>query len=475
MSLHILQRQDAIKIGVLASLMMTSVACQEVDTPSTVLTRQQWERVQKHLLKSEPTPQHKLNIDFGDQIELIGLDVSGPLEAGKEATLTWYWRAKQDIKADWRIFVHFDSQSDKSYRQNLDHHPVDEIFRTSKWKKDMIIEDVQKVRLNADWPKGEAIPYIGLYRGQERLPVVDKSKQDGVNRAIGPKLEIVSGAAPNQGGDKASKNDDASFPRYAARSISSADAKLTVDGELNEAVWNKLPVMRLGPLGNAPAKESWAKLLYTEDALYIAAYLQDEQIWGSLKDRDSDTWNEEVFEVFIDPDGDGADYLELQVTPNNVIFDAHFLKQLGRGEGSRQEQIDRARAFNLEGLQSAVKIDGTVNKEDDEDKSWTIELKLPFAKLPGAQGKAPTPGQSWSVNLYRFDRPRKGQTFAYAWSTQASRSFHEVAKYGKVQFMASLPTVPQLDSKRLMRIDPRKLEPVGPIRALDPKLRKKDR
>lgn len=436
--------------------LLGTLGCQEMSQPKTVLTRQQWEQVQKHLLKSEPAPKYKLNINYGDQIELIGLDVKEPLEAGKEATFTWYWRAKEDIKGDWRIFIHFDSVADKNYRQNLDHHAVGELFPSSKWKKGMIIEDVQKVKLHQDWPKGQAIPYIGFYQGKERLPIKDAAKHDGGNRAIGPKLQI-SGGEP---------------PRYAARSFNGAQIK--VDGVMDEEQWQKLPVMALTSLGQAPNQETWVKAFYTEDALYLGAYLADENIWGKLDERDSKTWEQEVLEVFIDPDGDGKDYLELQITPKNVIFDARFEAMLGRGKGSREEQIARAKAFNLEGLESAVKLDGTLNDDKDKDKAWTVELKLPFASLPGA-GSAPKPGARWAMNLYRFDRPTPDRTYAYAWSTYASGSFHEVSKYGALQFISAAPMAPRALPEKMLKLDPKKLRPVGPIRQLDPRLRGLDK
>ena len=452
-------------------------ACQGVEQPTPILTQAQWKQVQQHLLKAEPEPQHKLKVNYGDLIELIGMSVSGPMEAGKAVTITWYWRAKQDIKQDWRVFVHLDSQSDPSFRQNLDHHPVQDLFHTSKWTKDMIIEDVQQVTLREDWPKGPAIPYIGLYRGQERLPVKGESKHDGANRLIGPTLQIVGGreAAQGQGAQGQGAQGQGAGPRYTARYFPEEEVNITVDGGLDEPIWQRLPVMRLSGFQPDATYETWAKLFYTKDHLYIGAYLQDEHIWGSLTERDAKTWQEEVFEVFIDPNADGQDYLELQVTPRNVVFDARFEQMLGRGQGSAQEQIDRAKAFTVEGMVTAVKVEGTLNDASDKDTAWTIEIKLPFASLPGG-GQPPKPGESWAVNLYRFDRPDQAKTDqrAWAWSTAANRSFHEVSKFGAVQFMASLPSMPTQPDVKMLNIDPSKLRPVGPIRKLDPALRAQD-
>ena len=58
------------------------------------------------------------------------------------------------------------------------------------------------------------------------------------------------------------------------------------------------------------------------DYLYIAVESEDTDVWSTFTKRDANTWEQEVIEVFIDADGNKKDYLELQVTPANVVFDA---------------------------------------------------------------------------------------------------------------------------------------------------------
>lgn len=407
----------------LLATIVGAAACQPVEAPNTTLTQAQWEEINKDILKEEPNPKYKIGATFDDAIELIGFDVSEPLIPGKPATFTWYWRAKKPIARNWQIFIHFDSER-RPYRQGLDHYPVRGLYNTNRWKPGDIIRDVQEITLQEGYPAGPARPFIGFYQEESRLPITQAADKTDDNRVRGPVLQIAGAdgkAAPDP------------RPSYAVRSVTGDAGKLTLDGKLDEALWKELPAMRLKPMGNAPALDTWARAYYTEDALVIGAYLADTHVWGLLVDRDADTWTEEVLEVFLDTNGDAQDYLELQVTPANVIFDARFEKRLGRGEGTRLEQINRARAWNLEGLQTAVHVDGTLNDEGQADRGWTVEIVLPFANIPGA-GQRPKVGDSWHLNLYRFDVPKPKSPLAYGWSTEPMGDFHQVDKFGRITF-----------------------------------------
>lgn len=414
--------------------------CQDVSEPKIVLTQAQWKEVEKHILKEEPSPQHKLNVNYGNEIELIGFDVEpAELEAGKQATFTWYWKALKAPSKNWEVFIHFDAK-DKPLRQGLDHHPVDGLFKTSLWKKGQIIKDIQTVTIREDFPTTDAVPYIGLYHGNgvdARLMIVNGAEKTEDRRAVGPTLKVKGG----KGAVKAdARNKPQTPPIYSPAKWTAEQVKgLELDGKIEEELWASVPTAKLEPFGKGQNQATWAKIAYTDDALYIAAHLEDGHIWGNLKDRDSSTWKEEVFELFLDTNRDGKDYLELQVTPNNVVFDANFKTRLGTGEGSTEEQIKAASAWNYEGLVSAVHVDGTLNDVEKEDKFWSVELKLPFAALPGADGgKAPANGTSWALNMYRFDRPTKEQSFAYAWSRLTRGTFHDVPKFGVLRFGSTI-------------------------------------
>ncbi len=427
-----LARQAVMVLALAAGLS----ACQEAKEPTTTLTNAQWEEVRAQILTEPPASvAFASTANFGNKIEFLGVDIEPKSpKPGQEVTLTWYWKALADMEVNWQIFVHLDHKGPPPARQGMDHHPVRDLYQTTRWKPGQIIKDVQKVRLRGNYPGGEAALWVGLWdpATSRRLELINKDKitHDGSNRIKAATIKVDG----PKGGAKAKK---AKPKFYNARPVSTPP---TIDGKLDEEAWSKkAAAANLGGTrgDKGPAERTWVKALYDAENLYLAFFAQDNDAWSSLKDRDSETWTEEVVEIFIDPDGDGKDYIELQVTPNNVIFDARFAAKLGRGKGSRQEQIDTAKAWTSK-LVSAVHVDGTANDPSDTDKSWTVELKIPFADIPG---DAPTAGKSWKINFYRFDAPREAdgkrqRQKAWAWAPPFG-SFHNVERFGTMRFVAA--------------------------------------
>ena len=151
-------------------------------------------------------------------------------------------------------------------------------------------------------------------------------------------------------------------------------------------------------------------------------------MWATLTERDSDTWEQEVVEVFIDADGDKRDYLELQVTPANVVFDARF--------EYRRSDLKRARAWDMKGWETAVNVVGTLNKRNDRDSSYTVEMKIPLSEVPGAPTKLNIESSPWRVNLFRFDwnEAPKGRQSAAALSPPYIGDFHHLEAFAYLKF-----------------------------------------
>lgn len=430
----------AVCLGSLASMV---AGCQEAKEPTITLTQAQWAEVKQNILTQPPAKMDfTVGANYGDRIELLGFDIAPKSpKPGQDVTLTWYWKAKKDMKVNWQVFIHMDSAGPPPTRQGLDHHPVRDLYQTTRWEAGQIVKDVQKVKLRGDYPGGKATFWIGLWNpaSSKRLPLVNVKdvKHDNDNRVNAGEITID---APKRAAKKDNKRTKPKI--YLARALDKdAAASITIDGKLDDKAWataSRSP--RFGGTRGGPGSPgtSWFKILYDDTHLYIGAWGEDKDVWGDLTERDSATWTQEVFEIFIDPEGDQKDYLELQVTPRNTVFDARFPVKLGRGRGSRDEQINTAKAWNST-MTSAVHVDGTLNDPSDEDKAWSIELKIPFTDIPKQTG-APKPGTSWKMNLYRFDAPRKDgkPTGQVAWSWSPSHGFfHNIQHFGMVRFMGA--------------------------------------
>ena len=158
----------------------------------------------------------------------------------------------------------------------------------------------------------------------------------------------------------------------------------------------------------------------------MAFDVQDEDIWGTHLERDDPIYGEEVVEIFIDANGDGRTYNELEVSPHNVIFDAAFEE--------RRKDLDKAMLWDS-GMESAVQIDGTLDNPDDVDRGWTVEMKIPIAKLSEVPHIPPQVGDVWRFNLYRLDwynhrRVNEGQ----AYSPVMIGDFHNLPRFAYLKF-----------------------------------------
>jgi hypothetical protein len=412
-------RLRAILLSILIALAIGLTAgCQKKDQPTTSLTQHQWREVKKHLLEEAPQPDYPIGANFEGKIELIGFDVDGELEPGNDVTFTWYWKALKDLDKNWEIFVHFDHKSD-GYRQHLDHQPLDGLYQTGRWSEGQIIKDVQNVKVDSKYPPGKAVPYIGLYRGSGvsgRLKVTNEVETDGERRLIGPELTI--------GGDVETPSYEIPFAETDG---------LTIDGQLIEKLWDHDAPITLEAM-NGGALDTEIVALATKKGLLVGAKMEDNHIWSDLEKRDSKTWTQEVIEIFIDPNRDNEDYVELQITPNGTVFDAKFETRLSRESGEREKQIAKASNWDLD-FKYDVFIKGTLNDKKSKDTLWSVEALIPYSQIPGVSA-SPKKGDKWAVNFYRYDRPDDKTTHNYGWSTAITGDFHDVRRFGSLVFPA---------------------------------------
>ena len=122
-----------------------------------------------------------------------------------------------------------------------------------------------------------------------------------------------------------------------------------------------------------------------------------------LADHDASLYTENAFEVFIDPNGDRKNYCELEYNALNTTMDLLMDKPYR----------DRGRpdlSFELEGMKTAVHIDGTLNDSKDTDRGWDIEIAIPFASLKSiTKVDHPKDGDQWRVNFAAGGVPRAGK------------------------------------------------------------------
>lgn len=230
-----------------------------------------------------------------------------------------------------------------------------------------------------------------------------------------------------------------------------APGRITVDGLLDDSAWASAPwseefVDILGDTVPAPPLRSRFKLLWDSTHLYVAAEMEEPHVWATITARDAVVYRDNDFEVFIDPDGDGLNYYEIEINALGTVWDLLLVRPYRRGGPA-------ITAWDIRGLQSAVRVDGTVNDPSDTDRGWTVEMALPWSVLvEAARGRRPPEdGTEWRMNFSRVqwdldvidggyrkavdpssNRPRREHN--WVWSPQGVVDMHLPERWGTVRF-----------------------------------------
>ena len=254
-----------------------------------------------------------------------------------------------------------------------------------------------------------------------------------------------SGAAPSAAASSPLPTPGSATPAGSAVAVPSldvprrpADAPITIDGALDEPAWRSAvdtgpfvdpgtgrPATRL-PVGGR------AKLLWDDASLYVAFDVRDRALRGGFPADavDPHLWERDTVELMIDPDGDGdnRDYYEIQVSPQNLVFDSRFDDYNAPRGGERGPFGHQAWSAHLE---SAVRLRGSIDDDGDEDDGYVVELRVPWSSFDRARRAPPAAGDTWRMNLYAMQ-----DDGGAAWSPILGQgNFHRASRFGRVRFV----------------------------------------
>lgn len=205
-----------------------------------------------------------------------------------------------------------------------------------------------------------------------------------------------------------------------------------VDGILDEPIWSAVEKMALSEVrdGSPPAWRTDAMIVWDSTYLYVAFAARDPDVWATMTERDARLWEEEVVELFLDPDGDGKNYVEWEFNALNTVLD--LLMSAAYSAGGSADF-----GWDSEGMLSAVHVDGTIENRDDRDAGFTVEIAIPWADLVGVSDVPipPNDRDRWRMNFYRYESASNEYT---AWSPTGAINFHMPEKFGTVLFLEAI-------------------------------------
>ena len=227
--------------------------------------------------------------------------------------------------------------------------------------------------------------------------------------------------------------------------------KITIDGKLDEESWKSATPSQewLFLDGKTrPTNATTVKVLWDKDTLYIAISCTDTDVRAKKTDRDDDVFNEDCVEFFImeqlRKDKYGS-FLEYEINALNTRFDAFNIGPL-----------EAVLGWDSKGWRSAVKVDGTINNNEDTDKGWTVEMSIPFFDFYGTAFRtvdkaeayygrhrgqqmrfAPEIGDRWRADFFRIDKVGR-RTQYIGWSPTLDGGFHIPDRFGTLIFSGDL-------------------------------------
>jgi hypothetical protein len=214
--------------------------------------------------------------------------------------------------------------------------------------------------------------------------------------------------------------------------VSRSSAERSTPLPASDPGWSQAPVLTWGPARYATS----FRALWSAVGLHLRFDATDDSPWSTMTKRDEHLWDEEVVEIFIDLDGSGRDYYELEINPKGVVCDLRMISAYPEKKGDI--------AWDLAGLAAeVVPLPGA----GGEKEGWTALAFLPWSGLRSLPSAAhvsvpPRPGDAWRFNVFRIKRPggprspEKDAVFA-AWSPPTVSTFHDAGAFRPLVFGAA--------------------------------------
>ena len=179
-------------------------------------------------------------------------------------------------------------------------------------------------------------------------------------------------------------------------------APIRFDTDEFDPGWARLPWSELftditGRESLEPQYSTRMRMGWDEQFLYVNAELEEPHVWGTITEKNAVMFEDNDFEIFIDPDCDGLNYYEFEINALGTIWELSLPRPYGDGGQPRL-------GCNIEGLLSRVRVDGSLNDPSVPDRGWMVEVAIPWDGLAEYHEDGhcpPVPGDRWRMNFSR--------------------------------------------------------------------------
>ncbi|MEV5026285.1 carbohydrate-binding family 9-like protein [Paenibacillus sp. LPE1-1-1.1] len=169
--------------------------------------------------------------------------------------------------------------------------------------------------------------------------------------------------------------------------------------------------------GMQALEQTVVRACWSPNFLFIQFICEDRHIASDFLNRDDPLYEQDVVELFFDEYGNGTHYLELEVSPHNVVFDAR-IENDGFGNTVR---VDKE--WDFVGLQTNVYLDAP--------DRLVYEIQIPAYNFD----RPFRAGMQWRANFYRIDENPEGLREYQAWQPTGAVNFHVSDEFGTIQFI----------------------------------------
>ncbi|KAL4221398.1 hypothetical protein ACF0H5_019656 [Mactra antiquata] len=224
--------------------------------------------------------------------------------------------------------------------------------------------------------------------------------------------------------------------------------KINIDGKLNDQAWNEVPwsetfVDIRSAVYPKPYLETKFKMRWDDNLLYLGAYIEEENLWGTYVTHDSSIFRDNGFEMLVNVDGKMVNYKQIQINVLGTMMDQIIYKSVWDSPNVKEN----SKIWNVNAVH-AIYHEGTVNQPNDKDRFWSVEIALPFTQLAYNSSRVksiPDENEVWFTNFGRSEQKLINKNGKYQkvpksvadwWSWQPCDviNLHLQDRWGLVQF-----------------------------------------